>query len=213
VASKTQSTYPRRSRRTEQTRSRIVAAAGCLFVDRGYLPTTIEAVAQAADVSVETVYVRFRNKRNLLDAYLDAAIVGDADPVPLFDRPAVRAVAAESDQHRQVQLLAAVIAGVLVRTAPVQRVIAGAVAVAPDLDEVLAEDDRRRRETHGAFVDLLRASGGLRKGLTRTDAIDTLSAFANPETHRFLTVRRGFSAWRYERWLARSMDRLLLPGD
>jgi hypothetical protein len=38
-------------------------------------------VAGEADVAVETVYARFKNKRNLLAAYLDVAIVGDTDAV------------------------------------------------------------------------------------------------------------------------------------
>ncbi len=202
----------RRTRQVQQTRARIVEAAAGLFAERGYAGTTIEAVAEAADVSVETVYVRFGNKRALLDAYLDTAIVGDTDPVPLLERPAVRAAAAEPDARRRAELLAGVIAGVLERTAPVQRVIAGAVAVEAELDEVLAEDDRRRRRTHGAFVDILRQGGGLRPGLSRSEAVDTLSAMANPDTYRYLTVRRGFTRRRYQRWLAASIQRLLLPG-
>jgi AcrR family transcriptional regulator len=202
----------RRSRRSEQTRARIVAAAGRLFVERGYPATTIEAVADAADVSVETVYVRFRNKRNLLDSYLDAAIVGDAEAVPLLDRSAVRAATDEHDPNGRVELLAELMAGVLERTAPVQRVIAGAVAVDRTLDELLAEDDRRRRRTHMAFVDMLREVGGLRGDLSADEAVDTLSGLANPDTYRFLTTRRGFTAMRYQRWLADSMTHVLLPG-
>ena len=202
----------RRSRRSEQTRAGIVAAAGRLFVERGYPSTTIEAIADAADVSVETVYVRFRNKRNVLDSYLDAAIVGDAEAVPLLERPAVRAVAGEPDPRRRVELLAGIMAGVLERTAPVQHVIAGAVAVDRTLDELLAEDDRRRRRTHVAFVEMLREVGGLRDDLSAADAVDTLSGLANPDTYRFLTTRRGFTAVRYRRWLADTMAHVLLAG-
>src|SRR3954447_17586420 len=67
----------RRSRRAEATRLRIIEAAAKLFDQRGYGGTTIEAVASEADVAVETVYARFKNKRNLLAAYLDTTIVGD----------------------------------------------------------------------------------------------------------------------------------------
>ena len=34
-----------------------------------------------------------------------------------------------------------------------------------------------------------------------------------PEVHRILTVQRGWSPDRYERWLARSLRALLLPLD
>ena len=36
------------------------AAATRLFLEHGYVPTTIDAIADAADVAVETVYARFR---------------------------------------------------------------------------------------------------------------------------------------------------------
>ncbi|HEX2850954.1 MAG TPA: helix-turn-helix domain-containing protein [Acidimicrobiales bacterium] len=202
----------RRTRRSEETRARVIGAAGRLFVERGYAATTIEAIADAADVSVETVYVRFRNKRNLLDAYLDVAIVGDTAAVPLLERPEVVAVSEEPDPRRRAELLAGVMAGVLERTAPVQRVIAGAAAVDPGLDDLLAQDDRRRRVTHTAFVDLLRGAAGLRDGITRKDAVDTLSALANPDTYRYLSTRRRFSRSRYERWLADAIVQLLLPA-
>ncbi len=189
-------------------------AAGALFVERGFAATTIEAVAAAADVSVETVYVRFRNKRGLLDAFLDAAIVGDTETVPLLERPSVRVIEEEQDQRLRAGLVAELITAVLDRTAPVQRVISSAASVDPELELLLAEDDRRRRRTHGAFVDLLRRDGGLRQGLSRAEAVDTLSAMANPETYRYLTTRRRFTPGRYQRWLTNGIVRLLLPdGD
>ena len=71
----------RRARQAAATRARIIEAAGRLFAERGYGATTIDAVATEADVAVETVYARFKNKRNLLEAYLDTSIVGDAERV------------------------------------------------------------------------------------------------------------------------------------
>jgi len=66
----------RRAERAERTRRRIVEAATSLFDSRGYAATTIEAIAEQADVAAETVYSRFRTKANLLDAILEPAIVG-----------------------------------------------------------------------------------------------------------------------------------------
>ncbi|HET7654472.1 MAG TPA: helix-turn-helix domain-containing protein [Acidimicrobiales bacterium] len=205
---------PPRDRRTRQaaaTRARIVDAAGRLFAERGYAGTTIDAVASEADVAVETVYARFKNKRNLLDAYLDVSIVGDAEPVPLLERPAVRAVAAATDQREQVRLLARVMRGVLERNAPVHAVLRAAVAVDPDLDALAADDDVRRKTTQRAFVDMLRRRGPLRDGVSAGDAVETMAAIANPESYAYLTGRRGWTPARYERWLADSLRVLLLP--
>ena len=201
----------RRTRQAAATRARIVEAAGRLFVERGYGGTTIDAVAGEADVAVETVYARFKNKRNLLDAYLDVSIVGDGEPVPLLDRPEVQAVRASTDQREQVQLFARVGRKVLERNAPVHAVLRTAAAVDPELDALVAEDDRRRRASLRAFVEMVASRGPLRDGLSIGDATDTISAIGNPQTYAYLTRRRGWTPARFERWLAETLTLLLLP--
>ena len=51
-----------------------LAAARALFIDRGYVATTIDAIADRADVSPETVYSTFGNKRSLLSALVDNTV-------------------------------------------------------------------------------------------------------------------------------------------
>ncbi len=201
----------RRARQAAATRARIVEAAGRLFAERGYVATTIDAVAAEADVAVETVYARFKNKRNLLDAYLDVSIVGDAERVALLDRPEVQAVRAAADQRDQLRLLARIMRGVLERNAPVHAVLRTAAAVDPELDALAAEDDKRRKATQRAFVEMLASRGPLRDGLSIGDATDTMSALVNPETYTYLTRRRGWTPGRVERWLAENLTLLLLP--
>jgi AcrR family transcriptional regulator len=201
----------RRARRAAETRLRIVQAAAKLFVERGYAATTIDAVASEADVAVETVYARFKNKRNLLEAYLDVSIVGDAAPVPLLDRPEVQAVAAAADQREQVRLAAGIMRGVLERNAPVHAVLRTAIAVSPELDPLIDEDEARRNASLRAFVKMLSSRGPLRDGLSIADATDRVSALANPETYAYLTRRRGWTAARVQRWLEESLTLLLLP--
>ena len=89
----------RRAEKAQETYRRIVEAATRLFLDRGYVPTTIEAIADAADVAVETVYARFRTKANLMVAVKDAAVTEGGD-IPLARRPELAALTAETDQRR-----------------------------------------------------------------------------------------------------------------
>jgi AcrR family transcriptional regulator len=199
----------RRSRRATETRQRIIEAAGRLFAERGYGATTIDAVASAADVAVETVYARFKNKRNLLSAYIDAAIVGDTEPVALLDRPEARAVRESTDPREQVRLMAGMARQIHERNATAQAVLRSAAPVEPDAAAILEEDERRRVATQREFVELIAASGGLRKGLSVDNATDTISIIACPETFATLT-RRGWSADRYEEWLADTIPLVLL---
>ena len=72
--------------RTEQTalsRRRILDAAARLFLERGYLGTTLAAVADTAGVSVQTVYNVVGSKAVLLKAVYDVTLVGDDAPAPM----------------------------------------------------------------------------------------------------------------------------------
>ncbi|GAC1410648.1 MAG: TetR/AcrR family transcriptional regulator [Actinomycetota bacterium] len=204
---------PRQSQKAAATRSRIIAAAGSLFGDRGYSATTIEAIAQAADVSVETVYSRFGNKRARLSAYLDVSVAGDDRPTPILERPDVRSVASLTDQAQQVFALAHVTRAVLERSAPVQRVLRAAVESDQTLEDLAISDDQYRRTVHRGFVAMLKKNGPLLNDMSLVEARDRYSALANPDTYAFLTRRRGWTADHYEAWLCDALIQTLLPAS
>jgi AcrR family transcriptional regulator len=77
----------RRAAQAAQTRVDVVAAAVDCFRANGWSGTTMNAVAEKAGVSVETVYAGFKNKKALLRAACEYAVVGDSDPVAYIDRP------------------------------------------------------------------------------------------------------------------------------
>ena len=55
-----------RQRQAEDTQRRIIAAARSLFASRGYAATTLEAIAELAEVSPKTLGAVFGSKRALL---------------------------------------------------------------------------------------------------------------------------------------------------
>src|ERR1700730_2212701 len=55
-----------RQRQAEETRQRILAATRELFSSRGYAGTTLEAIAEIAEVSPKTVTALFGSKRVIL---------------------------------------------------------------------------------------------------------------------------------------------------
>src|SRR6476646_10050186 len=76
-----------RARQAADTKAQVLAAAAELFEESGWSGTTVAAIAQRAGVAVETVYSGFGSKKQVLRAVVDFAVVGDADPVPLAERP------------------------------------------------------------------------------------------------------------------------------
>lgn len=201
----------RRAQQAEQTRQRIIDAATALFADGGYAATTLEQIAARADVAVETVYARFRNKANLLNAILEPAILGNPDATDLLDQPVIADIRRHTDQRLQLALLAGFSRGILERTAPFHRILRTASAVDPAAATLERRDRERRIHVQGAYIDMLLASGPLRADLTRDAATDCYGALANPSTYAFLVAGRGWHPDAYERWLADSLVRLLLP--
>lgn len=203
-----------RSLRTEQvqlTRQRITDAAEALFLDKGYASTTLQAVAAAAGVAVETVYARFGNKTNLLSAILENGIVGADRAGDILDQPEISAIRASTNQNEQVTLLASFSRGILARSDAAHRILRSAAAVDDAASQMQHRDTLRRIEGQRFYVKLLLANGPLREGLTETEAADVYSALASPDNYAFFVGTRGWTADRFEAWLADTLARTLLP--
>lgn len=197
----------RRREQAEQTRERVLDAAAALFEEHGYDGTSIAAVAEAAAVSEETVYARFRNKRTLLGQLTQRAARG-SDPRPILEQEGPRALARMKDQRAQLRFFADDISQRLERAAPLVVVVAAAARSDPELRELHERLHADRLRNLGVLVEALRANGPLR--LARKQAVETVWALTSPELHQLLVRTRGWSRRRYCDWLATSLAELLL---
>jgi AcrR family transcriptional regulator len=201
----------RRAEKAAQTRRSVIDAATELFLARGYASTTIEAIAQRADVAVETVYSRFRNKATLLEAILEPAIVGSADGRDIFDRPEIQQIQATTSHRDQIRQLAAFSRGILERSHEAHRILTSAAGSDPNAAELQRRDTARRITGQRRYIDMLLGNGPLRAGLTAEQAAATYSALANPHTYTLLVRDCGWTAQAFQQWLEDSLARLLLP--
>lgn len=202
--------FPLRSQKATRTRLAIIAAAQRLFVEHGYVSTSVQAIADAAGVSRATVFNSVGGKPALLRTCYDVATVGDDDPVPLPQRPALLAVRDEPDQRRAIELYAAVIAGIgerLSGTYEVYRTAAATdVRIAAEWEQIQAE----RLAGSRGFVRLLANKGPLRKGLALAEAADVVWAHIDASLFHRLVVERGWPRARFEAWFTRSLGDYLL---
>ena len=95
--------FPRREQRARETRRTILTAARDLFVTQGYGPTTVQAIADRADVAVQTVYAVFGNKRTILDAVVDVTIAGDDAEIAVNAREWMRPVFEAATAHERLR--------------------------------------------------------------------------------------------------------------
>jgi AcrR family transcriptional regulator len=202
----------RRQAQAAQTRQDILAAAHRLFLDRGYAGTTLAAIAQTAGVVVETIYRAYGSKAQLFKAVVRAAVAGGAARAQVSpdQRPAIQAVIAEPDPHRQLELYAATQPGIHARAGPLLRVLVGAAAD-PELAAVWDQLENERLAGMGRFAQLLADRGVLQSGLSVQEARDLLWTLNSLAVHDLLVLRRGWSPERYRDWLAGVLARELLP--
>ncbi len=197
--------------RTRLARRAVLDAARALFLERGYATTTIEGISAESGVPQATVYRLFSSKKGILKALLDASIAGDDEPIPVSDRPHVRPLMDASEPVATLARLAAVSVDINTRTGPVYRILVSAASSEPDAAAILDDLTRQRQEGQGRVTAALAKAKVLRHGMTARDAGDIVHALASPELYRLLVVDRGWSAERYERWLADALATQLLP--
>ena len=199
--------------RTRLARAAVIDAARTLFLERGYVGTTIEAISALSDVPPATVYRLFSSKRGILKAVLDVSIVGDHEAVPLADRPHVRSLFADPDPKNQLAGLVGITAQVNSRTAPIYRILVSAADSDPDAAALLDEQTRQRQQGQGQIARSLARAGTLSPKLRERDAADIIHALMSPEVYRLLVLDRGWQLERYERWLTEALiDQLLADG-
>ena len=200
-----------RRERTLATRRRMVGAAYRLFCEKGYIATTMEAIAREADVAVPTLYFTFRTKGALLGEALDAAVMGLDEPVGPEDAPWYRALEAEPDPRRALKILVENTTVILHRVGPLTAAI-NAAANDPEVAAVRDLGEQRLHEGYRAIVRTLARKGGLRQGLTVARATDILFVLLSPALFDALASGRGWSFAECTRWLVEMLSQQLLPG-
>jgi AcrR family transcriptional regulator len=207
--------YDGRRRREEslRTRGRILDAAEDLMLESGYRATTIAAIAARAEVNVDTIYATVGRKPVILRELIERAISGTEGAVDPEDRGYVKAMQAEPDPARMLAIYAEAVSRIQARMAPLFLALRDASATEPEAEEVWQEISRRRAANMRKLVGDLRRAGGQRRGQSVDEAADVVWALASSELYVLLTVERGWTPRRYERWLATTWCRLLLDDQ
>ena len=198
----------RRREAADRNRAAVLDASRELLFRDGFHVTTVRAVAERAGVSAETVYKTFGGKPGVVKALWDSTLAGDDEPVPMGDRPEIRAVLRTSEPRAKLRLYAAFVRGIHGRIAPLYTLLTQA---GPDVAEVLETGERERLTGVTAFVAHLEETGVLGPDADPPHVADALWALAGPQLYTQLTAGRGWSADTYEEWLAATLIATLLP--
>jgi AcrR family transcriptional regulator len=193
-----------RQRQAEETRRRILVAARELFESRGYAVTTLEAIAELAEVSPKTVTAVFGSKRVLLAEVINP----EAFSTPV--QQLIEELRATEDPSRRLSLVAQITRQAYEPLASSLELLRTAGAVAPELADVSRQIEVRRRQNQARLIASLHGQEMLRPGLSLEEATDVLWALTSYDLYRMLVVEQGWEPERYETWLAQLLAQHLL---
>lgn len=193
-----------RNAQAAQTRSRILTVAKNLFESEGFEYVTIEKIAQAAGVSIPTIYSLFQSKRGVLRALMDEAL-----PKEQFDTLVENSIQAKSPQMRLY--FSAKIARQMYDAERAQmEIFRGAAVLAPEFKELEKEREMRRYDRQEVTIKAMAEEGSLERGLSVNKARDILWAFTGRDLYRMLVVEQGWTSDDYEKWLAQTLVTALM---
>jgi AcrR family transcriptional regulator len=201
----------RRAAAARRTQQRVVETAHRLLLERGYAGLAMADLAEEAGVSVPLLYKVFGTKPQLVKRVYDVLLAGDVDPVPVAQRPAIRALAADPDPRSKLARYAALSRAMAERVGLlVSALLTAARAGERDLQAFAATIDRERLAGATALATHLAETGALAPDLPVERARDLIWLHTAPDTYRLLVLERGWTLDDYERWFAASLAAALL---
>jgi AcrR family transcriptional regulator len=202
----------RRREQARHTREAILDVARRRFLDDGFAPTTIAAIANEARVSVDTIYKAFGGKPGLVSAICQEALTGEG-PVPAE----VRSDAMQAREHDPRQIIrgwGALTAEVAPRVAPILLLVRAAATADPEMARMQSQLNAQRLERMTNNARNLANTGGLHKCVTVERAGEILWAYSSPELYELLVLTRGWPLEQYGTFIAEALIAALLePGS
>ncbi len=204
--------YDGRSRlqQAQQTRANVLDVARTAFLEQGYAPTTIAAIARTAGVSVETIYKAFGGKAGLVRAIYEKALAGRGSrPAP---QRSDAMSASRADGHSIVRAWGRLTSEVSPLVSPILLLVRDGAAADEELAELRrqAEEERLTRMTLNARK--LADRGFLKDGLGIERAGEILWTYSSPELYELLVVKRGWSAEEYGEFVGEALAAAVIEG-
>lgn len=198
---------PVRQAQAARTRQQILDVASDLFIRQGYGTTSIQLIAETANVAPDTVYATFGNKARLLTAVIDIRLAPDGQSSAL-NRPEIQALRDEPDPRKLLRRFTRDYAAMSARVRPISEVLRTAKAVEPEMAAIRDEIEGYRFDYVHTIVQWLAKRTKLRLPTRR--AAHVVWALASPDVARMLCDVQGWTTTQYANWLDTTLAATLL---
>jgi AcrR family transcriptional regulator len=190
-------------------RQAITNAAFEVFIDAGYANTTIDDIADRADVARRTIYNHFESKGAILLACLDARIAGRGERSLEDDHARFEAT---DDPREAIALFGRMTGRVAQRFLPLYRVAVEAAAHDGDVAKRLEAQEEGRYHAQAFALRVLRDKGQLRTDVDFEHLHRGFWLLAGPRPVMD-ALQAGWTLDEYLDYLTDVLQRFLLPGD
>lgn len=189
----------RRAGTAAANRAAVLAAARDLFSKRGVDEVSIAEIAAEAGVSASMIYAVLKSKEGILRELMRAALFG-----PRFQE-ARSLLDGVSDPVEQVARTASVARAIYESEGAELGGLRGVSAFSPALRRMEDEFEAMRYEMQRERLVVLAENGKLKSGLSIEDARRIMWMYTGREVYRMLVEVGGWSADKYQHWLASTL--------
>lgn len=193
-----------RDTKAAETKARILSSAKNLFESEGFEYVTIEKMAQAANVSIPTVYSLFQSKRGVLRALMDEAL-----PSNQFNALVEMSIDEKSPKER-LGISAKIARHIYDAEREQMSIFRGATVLAPEFRELEKEREMRRYERQEVTIKAMVKELSLIEGLDPAKARDILWALTGRDMYRMFVIEQAWSSDEYEKWLTQQLINSLI---
>lgn len=195
----------RRARQAAQTRREIVEAGRRLFATQGYSATTMAQIADAAGVSVQTIYDSVGSKGAIV-GLLNDLLDEEGDVGPLAAR-----IPAETDPRELLGIVVAISRNINERCEDIVAAVYSAASAEDRLRGVRDESRRRHRAGCGRVAGRLAALGAIDAKPARVEvAADVIAGLTDPQVARTFVAEYGWTWDRWHDWTLAALESLVL---
>lgn len=192
-------------------------SAQALFVAQRYTSTTMEQIAAAAGVAVQTVYYTFRTKGQLLCEVVEFAAAGEAAaqedrPTTVAQRPWMHEALSSPSAQRMLALAVEHGADIYERASPLWPALNAAAAADAQVEQYWRGVAATRRAGQQRVVARLADLGALRDGLDPERATDLMVVLFGHDVFREL-AEAGWAVPAYKAWLFTTLVQQLTAAD
>ncbi len=180
-----------------------------LFLESGYVATTMDDIAESAGVARRTIYNQFGSKAALLIAAINERVVAAGERSQATDQKAIREM---DDPHQMIEAFIRAHIGMAERSLPLLKITFEAAAVDGEVAKEYERNEEYRFEAQQVLIDALHDKGFLRTDVSLPYMRRGFWLLAGPQM-LITATQAGWDLETYARWVKDTVTGLLISPD